>query len=99
MLPAGLVWESGEEARVTALDGENVIVRSAKPSAPGSRPSGRLKSGLELRMKVHRCRREDLEDGLVFTIDGRLLDATRALRGEIERLLRDPSAPADSGSE
>ena len=88
-MAASLVWESGERALAIELAGENVTVRSAKPSAPGSRPMGTLQGGLGFRVKVHRCRREDRTDGFAFTIEGRLLDATRALRSEIERLLRE----------
>lgn len=88
-----LVWERDGKARITTLEGEMVTLRSTKPGAPGSRPVGVLPSGAELRVKVHRCRRCDEGDGMVFTIDGRLIDATRAHRAEIVELLAPPGPP------
>lgn len=84
---ARLTWESGEAGSIEKIEGEVVVVRSGKPSAPGSRPMGALESGAAIRVKVHRCRREDGADGLTFTIDGRLIDATKGTRAEIERIL------------
>jgi hypothetical protein len=40
-------------------------------------------------MKVARCRRE----GDAFVIEGRLLDATRDARAEIQRLVEAPTDP------
>ena len=94
-VPAPIVWDTGEAGAVVAIDGENVVVRSAKPSAPGSRPIGALADGAAVRVKVHKCRREDTGDGLVFTLEGRLLDATRGLRATLERMLATPAAPTD----
>jgi hypothetical protein len=75
-------WARGGEATVTALDGDRIVVLSTTPSAPGSRPEGALVEST-LRIKVARCRRQD--DG--FLIEGRLLDATRETRAQIQRLL------------
>jgi hypothetical protein len=94
--PARLVWEGGGDGLVIELRSDAVVVRSSKPFAPGSRPSGRLvRSGSEVRMKTHRCRRVDGADGLVFTLDGRLLDTTREVRAELEAATRcQPDAEA-----
>ncbi|MFO0614543.1 MAG: hypothetical protein U0414_18300 [Polyangiaceae bacterium] len=78
-----VAWQGGGAARVSTLTGEAIVVVSEKPFAPGARPAGALASGHEIRMKVHRCRRV----GDAFEIEGRLIDATRALREELARQL------------
>jgi hypothetical protein len=80
------------EATIVALDDDRITLRSTIPSAPGSRPEGELESGAKVRVKVASCRR----DGEAFLIEGRLLDATRERRAEMQRLLAppvDPGAP------
>lgn len=85
--PGTIAWEGGGEGRLVSSDGDALVVRSSRAYAPGSRPSGRLSpSGAELRFKTHRCRRLEEGDGLVFTVEGRLLDATRELRAELVAL-------------
>lgn len=84
-----VAWSGGGAARVTAITGDAVTVVSDKPFAPGARPSGSLGPALgsrELRMKVHRCRK--IDDA--FTIDGRLIDATRSLMDDLQRALSPP---------
>jgi hypothetical protein len=83
-MSAHVRWSRGGEASVTVLDGDRITVLSTTPSAPGSRPEGVLPSGTALRIKVARCRRE----GEGFLIEGRLLDATRDTRAELERLAK-----------
>lgn len=73
---------------MTGLSGERISVVSTTPHAPGSRPDGALESGAVLRLKVARCRRE--EQG--FVVEGRLLDATREARAELQRLASEPPA-------
>jgi hypothetical protein len=85
-----VTWSRGGEATLVTLDDDRVTVRSTAPSAPGSRPEGRLASGTAFRMKVARCRR----DGDAFVIDGRLLDATRDARVEMAALCA-PARTAD----
>lgn len=87
---AHIAWIKGGDADVAMLDQDRAQVRSSIPSAPGSRIEGRLASGAQVRMKVHRCRRT--EQG--FTLEGRLIDATRELRAELARLLS-PAPPDD----
>ena len=77
-----LRWSRGGEGTVSALEGDRISVLSTTPSAPGSRPEGTLPSGTLLRLKVARCRRQ----GEGFLIEGRLIDATRDTRGELQRL-------------
>ncbi len=81
MTAASLVWDGGGEARVAALDGETIALRSTRPHAPGSRPEGTLSGGARLRIKTHRSKRDEAPaDGMQFTIDGRVLDLTREVR-------------------
>ena len=79
-------WSKGGEASVRLCDGDRITVVSTIPSAPGSRPEGALPSGTLVRIKVARCRRE----GERFVIEGRLLDATRDARSELQRLVEPP---------
>ena len=85
--PPHFTWLRGGEAQVSSLDGDRITVLSTTPSAPGSRPEGALASGAAVRVKVARCRRT--EDR--FLIEGRLLDATRETRAEIQHLLDPPA--------
>ena len=76
-------WTKGGEAAVIEADDDRVTVRSTIPSAPGSRIEGLLPSGGPFRLKVARCRAE----GGGFRIEGKLLDATRAVRDEVAGLV------------
>ncbi len=78
-----LPWSKGGTADVTALDGDRISVLSTIPSAPGSRPDGKLASGAAVRLKVARCRRQ----GEGFLLEGRLIDTTRETHAEIMVLL------------
>ena len=72
------------EATLRSIDGDRVSLDASVPAAPGTPLQASLESGTAVRIKVHRCVRV----GDRFTIDGRLLDASRVLRQEIERLQR-----------
>lgn len=87
MTPPHLTWLRGGEADVRSLDGDRIALLSTTPSAPGSRPEGALASGAGVRVKVARCRRAEER----FLIEGRLLDATRETRSEIQHLLDPPA--------
>jgi hypothetical protein len=89
---APIVWEQGEPGAVIRVQNDAIELRCERAKAPGSRPLGKLANGMEVRVKVHRCKREDKGDGLVFTLEGRLIDATRALLAELDRLLAAPAA-------
>lgn len=92
-MSVAITWDGGGDGAVIALEGEVLRVRSSRAFAPGSRPSGRTARGEEVRMKTHRCKREDTGDGLVFTLDGRTLDMSRELRTSLLAAL----APAPAG--
>lgn len=83
-------WTKGGEAAVIEARDDLVTVRSTIPSAPGSRIEGRLPSGSGIRIKVARCKAEEGR----FRIEGKLLDATRAVRDETAALVvpTDPNA-------
>lgn len=85
-----LAWRGGGAGRVASLSGDAVVLVSEKPFAPGARPIGAIASGREIRVKVHRCRK--IDDA--FQIEGRLIDATRALTEELARLLTPSSTGA-----
>jgi len=89
-----LGWECGKGRVVIArLVGETIEVHASLASAPGSRPSITLPSGESIRMKVHRCRAISTgappppDSTLVYFLEGRLIDASRVLRAEIEGVL------------
>jgi len=80
-----VTWVKGGTASFLAATDDAVTLRSSIPSPPGSRLDGVLVAGpVDVRIKVHRSKRE--EDGS-FTIHGRLIDATRELRGRIASLV------------
>jgi hypothetical protein len=83
---AHVCWSKGGEADVLAVDGERVQLRSTAAAAPGTPLEGKLAvgSGKGIRVKVARCRREQ---GAGFVIEGRLLDAARELRAELQELV------------
>lgn len=84
-----IAWLKGGEADVVAAEDDRVSVLSTVPSAPGSRPEGAIQTtGTAVKLKVARCRRE----GDHFLIEGRLIDATRETRAEVQGL-----APAGTG--
>lgn len=81
-----LTWSKGGGADVTLLVDDLITLLSTTPSAPGSRPDGKLASGATARLKVARCRRQDDR----FIIEGRLIDTTRETRAELVLLLGPP---------
>ena len=99
MSAASLAWDGGGEARVIALDGETIVLRSTRPHAPGSRPSGTLTAGARLRVKTHRSKRDETpaDDGMEFTVEGRVLDLTRDVRALLSEALRSGAPGAQSG--
>ena len=65
--------------RLLAIDGDRVELRTFQAAAPGSRLTARLAGGHPVRVKVFRC----VRDGDQFEVTGRLIDATRELRGRL----------------
>ena len=84
-------WDGGGDAILTSLVEDAAVLRSTKPFAPGSRPLAKLANGAAIRLKTHRSRREDGDDGKSFTIDGRVLDLTRELRAFFSAALAPPA--------
>lgn len=80
-------WDKGGAFAFTMANDDQVVLRSTIPSAPGSRIDGRLPSGVAVRVKIHRCKRQN--DG-TFVLEGRLLDATRDVRTAIAELVPPP---------
>lgn len=74
-----LVWEKGGHAEILEVRGEAVTLKSTIPSPPGSRLEAML-GDAKVKVKVHRSRKE--EDA-TFTIEGRLVDATREVRERV----------------
>jgi len=88
-----VTWTRGGAADFTSADDERITMRSTTSGAPGSRPEGTLEDGRKVRIKVHRCRRVTSEDGSDgFSIEGRLIDATRGLRDHIASLTAEPAS-------
>jgi hypothetical protein len=86
-------WEGGGSGRFTALDGENVKLTSGRPFAPGSRPTGTLTGGLEVRLKVHRSKKTS-DAPPTWNVEGRMLAARRELLTELRARL-DASASGE----
>lgn len=85
-----LVWDGGGTADLVAIDGDRLELVSSRAHAPGSRPKASLEGQAEgsgasgpvgIWMKVHGSQRQ--ADGL-YLVKGRLLNATRELRGMLE---------------
>ena len=75
---ASLAWDVGGDAHVVSLAGDEVVVDSSRAWPPGSRPKGKLvRDGQVVWVKVHGSRRDPATGR--FRVEGRLLDATRAL--------------------
>jgi hypothetical protein len=82
-----LHWAKGGEARVAAIRGDAITLRSTVPSPPGSRIEGRLEGEppATVRVKVHASKLQPEGD---FVLEGRLLDATRGVRARLEATVR-----------
>ncbi|MDI3285549.1 hypothetical protein [Polyangium sp. 15x6] len=91
-----LTLVKGGSADLVALDGDRVSLRSTEAFAPGAPLAGNLATSSLVRVKVHRCRRQDD----AFLVEGRLVDATRRLREELSALLAPPAGggSGDAGS-
>jgi len=85
-------WPGGAEARIVEVEGDRLVLRSTAACPPGSRIEGALDSAVSvpLRIKILACRRQPEGD---FVLHGRLLDATRTDRMELERIVTASVAP------
>ncbi len=83
---AHLTWSKGGTASFLTIAEDAVTLRSTIPSPPGSRLDAALALDppITLKIKIHTSKRE--ADGS-FTLKGRLLEATRALRTHIAQLI------------
>jgi len=86
-MSVAIAWEGGEPGAVVKLDAQNIEARSERAKPPGSRPNATLPNGMQFRVKVHRCRKEAREDGLTFTIEGKIIDGARGVEAEMRSLL------------
>jgi hypothetical protein len=78
-----VIWSKGGSATIVRLEQDRIDLASTIPSAPGSRLDGSVAGGGgSMRVKVARCVRT--EGG--FAILGRLIDTTRDVRLELEKL-------------
>jgi hypothetical protein len=80
-----LAWQKGGSARIVALSDDAVTLSSTVPAPPGARLEATLlvEPEVNVRVKSHGSKRE--EDG-TFTLNGRLLDASRMLRDRLAAL-------------
>jgi hypothetical protein len=80
-----LALSDGGEVVLLSIDGDRVKLASAIAVAPGTRLAAHLADGAGLRIKVYQCALQ----GERFSIEGRLLDATRTLRERLARELHE----------
>jgi hypothetical protein len=82
-------WARGGEARIVSIEGERVRLSSTTPAAPGTPLEGALDDGTRVKVKVARCRRDEAG----FTIEGRLVDASREVRATLAALASPEGEP------
>ncbi len=88
---AHLAWTKGGTASLLTIVQDNVTLRSSIPSPPGARLDATLAAdpSVALKIKIHGSK---LQPDGSFTLNGRVLEATRALRERLAALV----APAES---
>ena len=86
-----LVWAKGGTASLLTIAQDTVTLRSTIPSPPGARLDASLAAdpSVTLKIKIHGSK---LQPDGSFTLKGRVLEATRALRERLALLV----APAES---
>lgn len=90
-MSAKVVWAKGGTAEITALDGDAVTLVSSTPAPPGARIEGRAALDVEVAIKVKVHSSKKSADG-TFVIQGRMLDATRAVLDGVAALCAATSA-------
>lgn len=78
-----LTLSSDGEGSFVALSGERVELHCSKPSAPGTPLFGLTSDGVRYEIKVRTCKKLT-DEPLLYWVEGRLQNATRAMR---ERLV------------
>jgi hypothetical protein len=86
-----LVWAKGGTASLLTIDQDNVTLRSSIPAPPGARLDAALVADPSVTMKIKMHGSKLQPDGS-FTLRGRVLEATRALRERLVTLV----APTES---
>ncbi len=86
------MWAKGGTATLLTVAQDAVTLRSTIPSPPGARLDATLAAdpAVSLKIKIHGSK---LQPDGSFTLSGRVLEATRALRERLAALV----APAESG--
>lgn len=81
-----LTWTKGGTASFVTVKEDAVTLRSSIPSPPGSRLDATLtgEPPVTIKIKIHGSKLE--QDGS-FTLKGRVLEATRVLRGRLATLV------------
>ncbi len=81
-----LVWAKGGTASLLSIAEDAVTLRSSIPSPPGARLDATLASDppVALKIKIHGSK---LQPDGSFTLKGRVLEATRALRDRLSALV------------
>ncbi|MDB5219984.1 MAG: hypothetical protein JWO86_7911 [Myxococcaceae bacterium] len=83
---AHLVWTKGGTASLLTIAQDNVTLRSSIPSPPGARLDATLASDPSVAMKI-KIHGSKLQPDGSFTLKGRVLEATRALRDRLTSLV------------
>jgi hypothetical protein len=76
-------FSSGAEGSVVALAGERVELHASLPSAPGTPLSAATDDGVRYEFKVRTCKKLS-DEPPVYWLEGRLLNATRAVRERLQ---------------
>lgn len=86
---AHLVWTKGGSASLLSIAQDTVTLRSTIPSPPGARLDATLAAepSVTLKIKIHGSK---LQPDGSFTLKGRVLEATRALRERLATLVAPP---------
>jgi hypothetical protein len=77
-----LTLDSGGPAAIVHNDGDHVIVASSAPSPPGSTLAA-SRDGMPNAIKVRGCARDESSAPLVYRIEGRLVNFSRAAREKL----------------
>lgn len=84
-------WVKGGHAEVVSIDGDSIVLRSTTSAPPGARLESTLAgTSTPVKMKSYGTHKE--ADGS-FTLKGRLIDATRELRGTLSALASSSASP------